>query len=100
LNAHLKDTAFFFAVKFPNVTVNVDGYENGKLYTVINVRGQEIKQNIPVELVHTEKNVTIAGKFSIDFADLKMPGMQPDPTTGEKIQSAIEYDLKLTLNKK
>jgi polyisoprenoid-binding protein YceI len=100
LNAHLKDTAFFFAVKFPNVTVNVDGYENGKLSTMINVRGQEIKQNIPVELVHTEKNVTIAGKFSIDFAALKMPGMEPDPTTGEKIQSLIEYDLNLTLNKK
>lgn len=100
LNAHLKDTAFFFAVKFPNVTVKVDGYENGKLSTVINVRGQEIKQNIPVELVKSEKNVTISGKFSVDFASLNMPGFQPDPESGEKIQSAIEYDLNLTLNKK
>lgn len=100
LNAHLKDTAFFFAAKFPTVSVKLDGYENGKLSTVINVRGQEIKQNIPVKLVTKEKNLMISGKFSIDFASLKIPGMEPDPESGEKIQSSIEYDLKLTLNKK
>ena len=100
LSAHLKDTAFFFAAEFPKVTVKVDGYEAGKLSTTINVRGQEIKESIPVKLTSTDKTVSISGKFSIDFAALKMPGMEPDPESGEKIQSKVEYDLLLNLNKK
>ena len=100
LAAHLKDTAFFFAAEFPKVTVTIDGYEGGKLSTTINVRGQEIKESVPVKLTSTDKNLTIAGKFSIDFAALKMAGMEPDPESGEKIQSKVEYDLNLTLDKK
>jgi polyisoprenoid-binding protein YceI len=100
LAAHLKDTAFFFAAEFPKVTVTVDGYEGGKLSTTISVRGQEIKESIPVKLTSSEKTVSISGKFSIDFAALKMAGMEPDPESGEKIQSKIEYDLNLNLNKK
>ncbi|MFN5845436.1 MAG: hypothetical protein ACK46O_06980, partial [Flavobacteriia bacterium] len=75
-------------------------YEGGKLSTTINVRGQEIKENIPVKLTSNEKSVSISGKFSIDFAALKMMGMEPDPESGDKIDSKIEYDLLLNLNKK
>jgi polyisoprenoid-binding protein YceI len=100
LTAHLQDTAFFFAAEFPKVTVSVDGYENGKLSTTINVRGQEIKEQIPVKLTSDEKTVAISGKFSIDFAALKMAGMEPDPENGEKINSKVEYELNLKLNKK
>jgi polyisoprenoid-binding protein YceI len=100
LTEHLKDTSFFFVAEFPKVTVSVNGYENGKLSTTINVRGQEVKENIPVKLTFKEKTVTISGKFSIDFAALKMEGMEPDPESGDKIDSKVEYDLQLNLNKK
>jgi polyisoprenoid-binding protein YceI len=100
LAEHLKDTSFFFIADFPKVTVSIDGYEGGKLSTTINVRGQEIKENIPVKLTSNEKSVSISGKFSIDFAALKMMGMEPDPESGDKIDSKIEYDLLLNLNKK
>ena len=39
-------------------------------------------------------------KIAIVLLDLKMPGMEPDPESGEKIQSKVEYDLLLNLNKK
>lgn len=100
LTEHLKDTSFFFVADFPKVTVTVDGYEGGKLSTTINVRGQEIKENIAVKLTSNEKTVSISGKFSIDFAALKMEGMEPDPESGDKIDSKVEYDLLLNLNKK
>lgn len=100
LAGHLKDTAFFFIAEHPNATVTVNGYENGELSSVITVLGQEIKQNIPVKIKNDEKTVSIKGKFDIDFAALKMAGMEPDPETGEKILTVISYELDLTLNKK
>lgn len=99
LASHLKDTSFFFVAEHPKVTVTISGYENGKLTTLINVRGQEIKQDIPVKLTVNDKTVSLKGKFDLDVATLKMPGMEPDPESGEKIQSKISYDLDVTLNK-
>jgi polyisoprenoid-binding protein YceI len=100
LATHLKDTSFFFIAEHPTVTVTVNGYENGKLATVISVLGQDIKQEIPVKMVQKEGVVTIQGKFDIDFEALKMAGMAPDPKTGDKVQSVVSYELDLTLNKK
>lgn len=100
LAGHLKDTSFFFVAEHPTTTVTVNGYQNGELSTVITVLGQEIKQNIPVTIKNDGKTVSIKGKFDIDFASLKMEGMEPDPESGEGIQSVISYDLDLTLNKK
>lgn len=100
LASHLKDTAFFFIAEHPTATVTVNGYEKGELSTVINVLGQEIKQNIPVTLKSDDKTVTIKGKFDIDFASLKMAGLEPDPESGEKIQSVFSYELDLKLDKK
>lgn len=74
--------------------------KKGELSTVITVLGQEIKQNIPVTIKSDEKTVTIKGKFDIDFASLKMAGLQPDPESGEKIQSVFSYELDLKLDKK
>ena len=100
LTGHLKDTVFFFTAENPNVTVTVNGYENGKLDAVISVLGQDMKQSIPVKVKSDAKKVTINGKFDLDFAALNLAGMQPDPETGEKVLSVVSYDLNLTLNKK
>jgi polyisoprenoid-binding protein YceI len=100
LTGHLKDTVFFFTAENPNVTVTVNGYENGKLDAVISVLGQDMKQSIPVKVKSDAKKVTINGKFDLDFAALNLAGMQPDPESGEKVLSVVSYDLNLTLNKK
>jgi polyisoprenoid-binding protein YceI len=99
LAGHLKDTSFFFAAKHPNITVKVNGYENGKLDAVVNILGQDMKQSIPVTMKVTEKDATISGKFTMDVATLKLAGMEPDPKSGEKIQSKIEFELDLKLKK-
>lgn len=97
---HLKDTDFFSVVKYPKVNVTVNGYENGKLSTTINVLGKDVKQDIPVKLEKKENTVTISGKFDVDFSALKIEGMQPEEGSDEHIQSVISYEMNLTLNKK
>jgi polyisoprenoid-binding protein YceI len=100
LAKHLKDTDFFSVLKYPNVTVTVNGYNNGKLSTTINVMGKDVKQDIPVKLLKTESSVTISGKFDVDFSALKIEGMQPEKGSDEHVQSVIAYEMNLTLNKK
>jgi polyisoprenoid-binding protein YceI len=99
LVGHLMAEDFFNTAKNAIVKVTLNGYENGKLSTTINVLGQDIKQDLDVKLVADENGASIVGKFDVDFASLNMPGMQPDPETGEQIQSAIAFDLNVQLKK-
>jgi hypothetical protein len=82
------------------VNVFVNGYENGKLATTINVRGVELKQDIVVKLTTDDKKATIKGKFEVDFSKLNMKGMQPDPGSTEHVLPTISFDLNLSLTKK
>jgi len=100
LAEHLMDTSFFFVAKYPVVKVKVNGYENGKLSTVINVRGIDIKQEIPVKLKKDKKSVRINGKFDVDFSALNMAGTQPEEGSEEHVLPVISYELDLVLNKK
>lgn len=99
LVGHLMAEDFFNTAKYGTVKVTLNGYENGKLSTTINVLGQDIKQDLDAKLVADENGASIVGKFDVDFASLNMPGMQADPATGEKIQSAIAFDLNVQLKK-
>ncbi len=99
LNGHLKDTSFFFIAENPEITVTVSDYKDGKLNVVINVLGLDLKQAIPVKVTATEKDVHIKGAFGVDVAALKMAGMQPDPASGEKINSVIDFQLDVLLKK-
>ena len=99
LNGHLKDTSFFFIAENPEITVTVADFKGGKLNVVINVLGLKIKQSIPVKVTATEKDVRIKGEFGVDVSALKLAGMMPDPTTGEKINSVIDFQLDVLLKK-
>jgi polyisoprenoid-binding protein YceI len=99
LVGHLMAEDFFNTAKNAIVKVTLNGYENGKLSTTINLLGQDTKQDLAVKLVSDENGASIVGKFDVDFASLNMPGMQPDPETGEQIQSAIAFDLNVQLKK-
>jgi hypothetical protein len=99
LASHLKDTSFFFVADYPTIKVSVKEYNEGKLTTVISVRGVEIEQQLPVELKKDESSMTIKGKFNVNLAPLKMKGMEPDPESGEKIQDDVAFDLNLVLKK-
>lgn len=96
---HFNTEDFFNSPKFPKVTVTVSGYNDGKLSTTINILGQDIKQDIAVELKSDEKGATLTGKFDIDFESLKLTGMAPDPETGERVQPIVSYDMNIVLKK-
>ncbi len=100
LTTHLKDTAFFFASKFPTVEVIVSGYNEGKLATTIKLLGKEIKQDLPVSLNVTDKGVEIKGKFNLDVTSLGMEGLKPSGQPGDKpINPNFEFDMNLLLKK-
>ncbi len=101
LKEHLMDTTILFFDKYPNVTVNTGAYKDGKLYTVINVRGVEITKEIPVEIKQNGDELTMEGDFSVDFADAKMPYLtEPKESTGKPgVKSVIDFSLELRLTK-
>jgi len=105
LEAHLKglpegkEEHFFNIQKFATAEVKINGYEKGKLDITLIALGKEVNDKIDVAVNKDDKSITLTGKFSLDLAKLDMPGMMPDPETGEKIQSLVEFDLNLTLKK-
>jgi polyisoprenoid-binding protein YceI len=99
LSTHLKDTAFFFASKFPTVDVTVSGYKDGKLATTINLLGKEIKQDIPVTLAITDDGVEISGTFNLDVTALNMEGLKPSMPEDKAISPIFEFNMNLLLKK-
>lgn len=101
LVSHLQDTAFFFTAQYPTATVTVNGYADGKLNTTINVLGTDLQNEIPLTMNKTEEGVTFNGKFSIDFADTKMPYITDvqEETGAPGAKSEFEFDLNLVLKK-
>lgn len=100
LASHLEGADYFNVTGFPKVEVKVSGYTDGNLNTTIKVLGKELKRDIPVSMNKTENSVSFKGKFDIDFDDLKIPGMQPEEGSEDHVQSIVNYELNLTLNKK
>ncbi|MBP6089672.1 MAG: YceI family protein [Crocinitomicaceae bacterium] len=101
LAGHLTQPEFFSTALFPKITVLVNGYKDGMLMTTINLLGQTIQQKLPVTMVKdTKGKMTVAGKFNLDLTALKIPGLQPDPESGQGISPVIDFDLNLVLKAK
>lgn len=101
LITHLQDSAFFLTSQYPTATVTVNGYTDGKMNTTINVLGTDLTNDIPLTMSATEDGATFSGKFSIDFADTKMPYItEVNPETGAPgAKSEFQFDLNLVLKK-
>jgi hypothetical protein len=91
------ENMFFQTAKYPTVKVKLGEYKDGKLATTLMILGAELTQDVPVKLTSDENGASIEGKFSYDFASLKLPGFQP--SENGVISSAIEFDLNLKLTK-
>lgn len=107
LAAHLKGTMpddhhpvnmFFNTPKYPNATVKLGEYKDGKLAITLNVIGVTIEQNVPIQLTANEKGASIKGAFSLDLAALKVPGFATQED-GSAISSVIEFDVNAILIK-
>ena len=99
LTKHLQNADFFNTSEFPTVSVTINGYTDGMLSTTLTVLGVTLENNVPVKIVNSQSEVLITGDFAIDFGALNMPGMQPNPESGERISSTIEYKLNLVVTK-
>lgn len=107
LASHLKGTApdemhpvdmFFNTPKFPNVTVKLGEYKNGKLSLTLSILGKELKQDVAVKLTSDENGASIKGDFPLDFSSLGIPGFQPAPD-GSQINPAVDFNLNVVLKK-
>ena len=101
LKGHLSAKDYFDVSKFPEVTVKVSEYKDGKLATTITVLGKEMKQDIPVTLTNDGKKASITGKFDLDFKSLNIEGMKVNEEKPEEtIKSVVSFDLNIVLNSK
>jgi polyisoprenoid-binding protein YceI len=100
LAKHLKGDDFFNIAKFAAATVTIGNYKDGKLTTIINVLGVDIKQDIPVAFVANEKGASIVGKFDIDFTAANILGVQPQEGDKESIKPIFSFDLNAVLKTK
>jgi polyisoprenoid-binding protein YceI len=101
LKKHLSEKDYFDVSKFPEVTVKVNGYKDGKLSSTLNVLGKEMKHDIPVKMTNDGNKVTINGTFELDFKELNLEGFKVNTEKpDETIKSIVQYDLNLVLNKK
>lgn len=100
LTGHLKDTSIFFVAQYPTVSVNIDGYENGKISTTTTVLGVELKNELPVTIEQSEDELHITGDFTMDFTEAKIPYAQGvNEETGEPVLNPnfnFRIDLHLT----
>lgn len=101
LTAHLKDTAFFFVSDFPQVTVDVEGYKDGKMNATFNILGTKITQEVPVKLTSNESSVEIKGAFKLDISSTSMPYAKGinEETGKPALQPELEFDIDLKLKK-
>lgn len=101
LKETLMDAEFFNSSKFPEVSVKVDEFKEGKLKSTINVLGKPVKRDIPVKMTNDGNKMLISGVFNLDFKELNLEGFKENKENpDETIKSVIEYELNLVLLKK
>lgn len=88
---------FFNTPDFPTVEVKLGEYKDGKLTTTLMILGSEMTQDVPVEISSDENGASITGEFSMNFAALKMPGLEPGEHGG--ISPDFKFKLNLALTK-
>lgn len=101
LNNHLKDTAFFFVSDFPEVTVDLGTYNDGKVNATFNILGSEISQEVPVTISSDEKEASIKGKFTLDISKSKIQYLSKvnEETGMPALKPELEFDIDIKLKK-
>jgi hypothetical protein len=90
---------FFNTPEFPTVEVTLGEYKDGTLSVTLAILGQELAQDVAVEITNDETGAWIKGKFAMDLTSLNIPGLQADPETGAGISPSIDFDLNIAMTK-
>lgn len=101
LIGHLQGADFFSTTEYPAANVSVNGYNDGKMNTTINVLGVDLQNEIPLAMEASEDMIKFSGTFGIDFADTKMPYItNVNPETGAAgAKSEFQFELNLVMRK-
>ena len=90
---------FFNTPKFPQVTVTLGDYADGKLGLTLDIVGKKLEQEVDATLTADENGASIKGDFGLDMTSLMLPGLQPNPEDGSGINPVIDFNLDVKLKK-
>ena len=101
LEGHLASEDFFNVETYSNVDVKLTQIVDGNATIEIAFLGLTLNENVPVTVSASDDKLTIAGDFSVDFAEAGLPGMQANPEKPEQgnVSSVIEFNLNAELTK-
>ena len=89
---------FFNVAKFPNITVEIDGYNDNKMDLTLTILGKELKQSVAATIKTKADGAGISGDFSMDLTSIGIPGLQPN-ADGSQISPVIEFEVAISLEK-
>jgi hypothetical protein len=89
---------FFNVVKFPNISVSINGYKNNTLDLTLLILGKELKQSVAATVTTDPNRASITGDFTLDLTSINIPGLQPNPD-GSQISPVIEFEVAISLEK-
>ena len=89
---------FFNVAKFPNITVEIDGYNDNKMDLTLTILGKELKQSVAATIKTKADGASITGDFSMDLTSIEIPGLQPN-ADGSQISPVIEFEVAISLEK-
>mgnify|MGYP005725172073 CR=1 FL=1 len=96
LTQHLSSEDFFNVEKNQAAQVKIGALEGGMIPTTVSFMGQEMTQNLPLEVTHNDEGASISGSFDFDFTKCMVPGFQPKEGQAN-IQPVISFELNLKL---
>jgi hypothetical protein len=85
-------------VKFPNISVSINGYKNNTLDLTLLILGKELKQSVAATVTTDPNRASITGDFTLDLTSINIPGLQPNPD-GSQISPVIEFEVAISLEK-
>ncbi|HLV42044.1 MAG TPA: YceI family protein [Brumimicrobium sp.] len=98
----LESDVFFNIEEFSTTDVKVNEIVDGQASLTITLAGVEMNKTVPVNVDVKNDVMTLNGDFTIDVAEVEMPGNQLNPEKPEQgtISSEISFKLHAVLNKK
>jgi polyisoprenoid-binding protein YceI len=100
LYGHLGTADFFNYMEMPETKVTITKIENGTATGTLNLIGKDLPVSFPVTVTKNKTDLTMAGKFTVDFSPLGIPGFTPSTKPGEEnkhVSPKIDFELNVNL---
>jgi hypothetical protein len=107
LETHLKgqregsENHFFRIADFAQTMVTIKGINNGEASIMMTVLGSEIELTAPMTVKEDGDQLMISGSFSVDFAQVGIEGIEPNPEKPEAghVNPVVDFTVNAVLSK-